>query len=294
MAVFPQTRLVRGALGATLSHQFVDADGEPADPSTVGTVTVAVTRSDGTAVTVGAVAGAGTNARTVTVDPGELSVTDWLYAAWSIEIAGTPTVVARDVAEVVGGLLRPFSEVTALDPGIGGAEDVRRGLRAVEDTLLAELHRSPVERFYREQIRGTGRETLRLHWPDVSEVVWCNYSLGGSTVEVDPADLQLGPGTRLARKGYRCWPSGSEVVEVGYRFGMLAVPQDLADNLILALRHHLGLLKTNSAIYRAETVRTVDGVVMSVARAGIGVSITGNDDVDSSIRRHAYRPALVA
>lgn len=279
---FPATRIVRGATSATLSHQFTDQHGEPAAPS--GTATVAVTRSDGTAVTASAVAGTLTAARMTTIAAAELVTVDVFTVTWSVD----GVVVAVDKAEVVGGVLHSLGAMKAVNSALNGQSDenLRRTRQSVEDTLLAELGRSPVERLVVEQHVARGGCTLLLDWPDLREVVWATDEDGTAIADVTavPAD---DAGIAYLENG---WPCGR--VTIAYRFGMTSLPGDLADNLTLAYVHHLGKILPNVP-FQSETIRTAEGVLISLARPGVGSSITGNDEVDASIRRHQFkRPGI--
>lgn len=282
----PATRIVRGASGAELSHQFVDSDGEPAAPS--GTVTVAVTRSDGSTVTPGAVAGSSTDPRTVLLAVADVAEVDWLTAVWSDD----GTEVFTDTVEVVGGVIMSLATAKSLDPTLAAKEEAfPRARRAVEDMVTAELGRSLVERFYTERISGTGTNCVVTSWPDVLEVKWAKiWTSATESTSLTAAELAAIPSNTagiLERTDGSVWPSGTVNIEVGYRFGMLDLPTDLRDNLVLAVRHHLVKL-TNGVPYQSETIRTADGILMSLARPGVGNSITGNDDVDAAIRRHGF------
>lgn len=296
LAAFPEQRIVRGALSATISHQFTDADGEAADPTTGGAVvSVTVTRSNGDSVTTGAVAGTGTAARTATIALAELTVTDRLSAAWKLD----GTTVAVDDIEVVGGPLRSLADIRAVDGTLATeAEDALvRARRAVEDTLLSELGRSPVERLVVERLDGSGTSRLSLGWPDLREVAWARiYTSATAYTELTATELVAIPPSLAAvaeRTDGKWWPCGQSNVEIAYRFGMPTLPGDIADNLILAIRHHLDIFRT-SRPFLGETVRLPDGTTVGNNRPGVGRSITGNDDVDAAIRRHAFHRPLVA
>ena len=294
LAAFPAQRIVRGAVSATISHQFTDADGAPADPASAGEVTVTVTRSDGDTVTTGAVAGTGTDPRTVSIALAELTVTDVLTAVWSL----ADGAVAVDEVEVVGGTIGSLSRIKALDTSLASESDgdLLRARRAVEDVLVSELGRSPVERLVVERLDGTGTPRLWAKWPDIREVAWARVWTSPSTSTALTADelaaIPATPGRALERTDGRSWPVGRRNVEVAYRFGMPALPGDIADNLILAIRYHLVLFDTNKA-FLSEQMRLPDGTIVGANRPGVGRSITGNDDIDASIRRHANHSPLV-
>lgn len=292
----PATRIVRGALGATITHQFTDSDGTAVDPTGAGggAVTVAVTRSDGTAVSVGAVTGADAAPRSVTVALAELADVDWLTAVWSID----GTEVATDVVEVVGGVLLTQAQATLLDKQLATAAVTAARFRlarlATEDTITSELHRSPFERFYTERVPGSGTCRLRVSWPDVLEVVWAKVWVGTTSTALTSQQLASIPSARgsvIERTDGQVWPCNADI-ELGYRFGMLTLPSDLRDNLALAIRHHVKKFDTGLP-FLGQTIE-VEGGVMRQNRPGVGASITGNDDIDARIRANRYSPPLVA
>ena len=80
------------ATAASLTWQPTGSDGEPADP---GTVTVGVTRSNGTVVLADgtATSGATSTPRSVDVTAAQTASIDWLTATWKVGA----TVVATTV-----------------------------------------------------------------------------------------------------------------------------------------------------------------------------------------------------
>jgi hypothetical protein len=286
----PPVRIVRGAIGAQLSHQFVDADGDAADPT--GTVTVAVTRADATTVTGLSVTGSGTDPRTVTLSTADTATIDWLTAVWSID----GTEVATDVTEIVGGVLINETAAKAIDPSLANHPRFKAARKATEDTVTTELCRSPFQRFYTERVDGTGTCALRVSWPDISEVVWARVWSNTTSTDLTAGEVAaLVPDDRqrsIARTDGNVWPYGHRNIEIGYRFGF-NFPNDLHDNLVVAIRWHLNKF-SNGLPFLGESVVLPEGGVIRSNRPGVGVSITGNDDVDATIRRYAFKPALVA
>lgn len=293
----PATRIVRGALGGSISHQFIDSDGAAADPTAVGggTVTVSVTRSDGTTVTTSAVTGTGTQPRSVTIGLAEVAEVDWLTAVWSID----GTDVAADVVEVVGGVLMSQSDAAGIDKTLAAAavdaDRFKQARLATEDTLTAELYRSPFERFYTERLRGTGTCRLQVSWPDVIGVKWAKIWTGTTSTSLTASELAAipaTPGRVLERTDGQVWPSTADI-ELGYRFGMLQLPTDLRENLALAIRHHVKKFDAGLP-FLGQTLELEGGGVLRQNRPGVGASITGNDELDARIRAYANRPPLIA
>ena len=282
---------MRGASGATLSYQTVDGDGEPVAP--VGTVTVAVTRSNGDSVTVGSVSQSGTGPASVTLPAAATASVDWLTAVWSdngVEVATTTT-------EIVGGVIMSWDYAKTVDATLAAKQTRFPAARkATEDTLTAELGRSPVPRFYTERIPGSGTSNLIVSWPDVTEVVWAKVWTSATTsTDLTAAEIAAIPANDsgiLRRTDGKVWSANCDI-EVGYRFGMVAIPSDLRDNLLLAIRYHLNKFN-NDREFLGQRISFADGSNVSNNRPGVGRSITGNDDVDAAIRRHAFMHIGVA
>lgn len=295
LRVLPDQRIVRGASDATISHQFFDADGDPAAPS--GTVTVAVTRSNGDSVTVGAVSGSGSDPRTATIGLAELTVVDRLTAVWSVD----GTVVATDEIDVVGGTVASVAQITASEASIAGESDaiLKRARKAAEDKFISTQHRSPFERFYVQRFDGTGRCHLDgAHWPDLVEVRWARvYTSATAYTELTADELSsiIVPDemARFERTDRNVWPYGHRNIEVGYVFGMSQVPQDLRDAFAAATREEV--VKFNrSTPAQSTTFTSVDGVSFGLARPGQRGAVYGVDEIDAVFRAYADPRPMVA
>lgn len=110
MIAATRTRIVKATTG-TLSWQPTGPDGEPADP---GTVTVGVTRSDGTDVIASgtATSGATTAPRTVAHTVAHTATCDVLTATWTV----SGVAVATTAYEIVGGVYFFTAELRAHEP----------------------------------------------------------------------------------------------------------------------------------------------------------------------------------
>lgn len=278
-------RIVRGASTATLSHQFIDGDGEPAAPA--GTVTVAVTRSDGTSVTVGAVAGSDTDPRTVSVGAAELTEVDQFTAVWTDD----GNDVATDVIDVVGGTVGGVAVLQGIEPSITleKAPDVLRARRAAENRFVSVTGRLPFLRLEQQWIDsgGTSERLCGAWWPDLVEVrsAWV-YT--GSTTYTALTAAQLAAievpdeQSRFTRRD-TCWPCGR--ILVTYVAGMSSIPDDLRRAFAQAVRREITLFNTG-APDRSETFAS-DGVV------SVGLDRPGKDraygiaDIDDVFRKYA-------
>lgn len=290
----PDQRIVRGAIDATISHQFYDADGDPDDPE--DTVTVSVTRSDGTAVTVGAVGGTSTGPRTATIGVAELTVVDRLTAVWSLD----GTAVATDTIDVVGGTIGSVTEIETSETSIAAESDdvIKRGRKAAEDRFTSAVGRSPFQRLYVQRFDGTG--TCRLHgahWPDLVEVRWARvYSSATSYISLT-ADELAAIITPDEMAGFErldtVWPCGRNNIEIAYVFGMSTIPQDLREAFYGAVREEV--VKFNrSTPGQSTTFTSIDGVTFGQARPGQRGAIYGVDEIDAVFMKYADPRPLVA
>lgn len=276
----PEQRIVRGASDATISHQFTDADGDAATPS--GTVTVSVTRSDGTAVTVGAVAGASTAPRTVTVGVAELSVVDQLTAVWSVGAVA----VATDIIDVVGGTIGSLAQIEAVETTLAGktAAKVKDARSAAESRFIDTQHRSPVTRLTVERFNGTGHRWLNGQWPDLVEVRWARvYSSPTAFTELTADQIAaINTPDELARfeRSDTCWPCGRNNIEIAYVFGMTELPTGLRRAFYRAVRVECNS-PTTGVPERSTTWASADGINFGQARPGVKGAAYGIDEIDA-------------
>lgn len=281
--VFPSARLHRAADGV-ISHQFTDSVGEPGAPPT-GELTVAVTHSDGVTVAVGAIEGDDSEARTVTVDAGEILRTDWLTAVWSLD----DIVIATDLIEVVGGTIGTVAQLQATDSNLTSVEDdaIIEARTTVEDMSLAILGRSVFERFYVERRDGTGRHSMVLAWPDLIEVAWVR-GWSGITSEMWATDDVIGitrDSDGIAHLAEQIWSWGYRTIEIGYRFGMRGCPRDLLMALRKSVRHALNEFDTGVPAYAA-SMQTADGFSIGIAGPGNEDWATGDINIDRVVNRY--------
>jgi len=289
MSVLPASRILKGATGATLSWQPVDSDGEPADPG--GTVTVAVTRADGTTVTVGAVQGATTAARTVTVAAAQLTSVDWLTAVWSVDAV----VMAETLTEVAGGTIGSLAELGLSQPTLNGESTPNKlqARREVEDMFTDALHRAPFPRFFVERVSGHGRDRLVVTWPDLRRVLWCRlYDGDGSSYTALTAGelsaiVEAAPNSAvMVRTDGQVWPCGRLNVEIAYEHGIDA-PGDLRRMMHHAVRAQVTGNKTGISD-RAMSYQPPEGGNVTLATPGLSIWVTGIPGIDETIKRYKH------
>jgi hypothetical protein len=135
-----------------------------------GTVTVTVTRDDGTIVTTGTAAGTGAAPRTFQLTAAHTASLDRLTATWTSPTLGTLTTVV----EVVGDFLFTINEAhnaglaTYSDDQIAGART--RVEQAIEDACGLAF----VPRYDRATLNGDGTTLLRLGRPFLRRVRWAS------------------------------------------------------------------------------------------------------------------------
>lgn len=269
-------RVVRGASSAVLGFQPVDQHGEPADPGAA--VAVDVTRLDGANVPA-TIAGAGANPRTATIAGSELRSLDRLMVKWSI--GGDE--VAADLVDVVGGILATAATLKAVDPSLNSIDDesLRAAIEQVEALVEDELNRCLHPKVVVDRtFCGAHHTTSRA---DVRSVV------GAWTADGEVIDVTGATATTASISGPRFVDGGT----VAYIAHMDSPPPDLIHNLTLAVRQQLSMISAGLP-YNAESFRAVDGEVIGLARAGIGQSITGNDDVDARIKAYRWQQPGIA
>lgn len=291
----PEQRIVRGATDATLSHQFHDADGDAADPG--GTVTVAVTRSDGTSVTVGSVSGTGSDPRTATIGVGELADIDRLTAVWSLD----GTAIATDYVDVVGGTIGSVAAIQAVETSLSGKADatMKSARKAVEDRFVSTQNRSPFERFHVQRFDGTG--TTRLygaHFPDLVSVKWAkvysNATTYTSLTSTELAAIQVDDEmARFERLDGNVWTYGRQNIEIGYTFGLRFIPEDLRRALYSAVRVEANSTSTGVP-ERATSWGSADGITFGISTPGQRGSIWGIPDIDDVWNKYRDPRPMVA
>lgn len=272
---------------AVLSWQPVNSDGEPADP---GTVTVGVTRSDGTEVIAPATAtvGSGAAARTVAVTVAQTAQVDFLTATWTVSGA----TVATTVHEVIGAYLLTRAEFIAREPKMGAttAPSFSRHRRDADDFLKQETRRGLTPRFAVERIdAGRGGATRILRYPDLRAVRWANQiGASGTVTALTAAQIaSIGPdgaGMATLRDG-SVWLAG--IVEVGYEHGYDRAPFDVVGAAAAYLRYLVGG-GTSGVPVRATSYSDGQGGVTQLATPGLGPFITGIPEVDQMIESHRW------
>jgi len=201
-------RVLAGS-AATLKMTLLDQDGAP--DSGLSTVTVGVTRGDGSVLvaagTATTVAGA---TRAVALTRAQTASTDRLTATWKV---GSDTV-ATTIIDVVGGHWFTLTEL-GNRPGLRGIDNDAMG--AVRDAWADLADRVTgvawVPRWWSERFVGPGSWIITTEWPEIREVV--SVTVDGIAQDLTDWDINRGPG--IIEADLRFWPT--EDVVLIYRHG---------------------------------------------------------------------------
>jgi len=290
-------RILVGAT-ASLEVEIVDGTGELASAS--GSVSVVVTRSDGTAVLSGSASAATTgldvpNPYSVTLPAASNTQLDELTAVWTD--AGDGSTHTTTVG-VVGGIYAPVSAVRRSDPTLtdpvkySDAEIVRARMETETEFELV-CGRSFVPRLSVQRFNGTGARTLRLPMPNLRRVRWVReLSSTGAVYDWTPAEIAAVPPSaigEIVRTDGHLFPAGKANIVIAWEHGVDVVPDDVRRAALLRIRDRLN--RSKSAVPdRATTFTVAEGGTFALSTPGRGNSITGIPDVDVVLARWAWRP----
>jgi hypothetical protein len=218
----------------TLQQQWYE-DGEPVDP---GTVTVGITRADGTELVASgtATAGSGANPRAYSLTASQTALLDTLTVTWTSTTKGTLV----SVLEVVGGFVFTVAEARAMKPFSDTLNDGTYRISTdqiiatrieVERALEHELGFAMVPRYEIETFDGDSGNALMLRWPYVRAVRAATVT--GSALDAGAlASLSMSVTGRVYYPSG--WASGQQNVVIGYEHG-LGVPPAGGKQVALAL-----------------------------------------------------------
>ena len=282
------SKRVRIDTPATLSATFYDSDGESAvDP---GTVTVTITRSDGSAVVTGAAtSGSGAAARTYSL--AAQTRLDHLTVVWSGSLGGRRVTTA---VEVVGAFYAELGEIRALDALSNTSNyptaKLERARNQAEDAFEDVTGVAWVRRHARELLDGTGVPRLTLGHQEPRSLI--AVSIDGAAA-ADLTAFRLYPFSVVERTAGATWPKeaagGGQNVVVEYTHGFDEPPADLREAFLVYVRDRL--LMGNSRIPDRASLMSTDFGTFSLVTAG-GQRYTGLPDVDAVLQRYRQYVAL--
>jgi hypothetical protein len=257
-----------------------------------GTVTVDVTRADGTAIATGA-GTTGTGAATRIYNLSEITHTallDRLTIRWVSSAKGTLV----SYVEIVGGFLFSIAEARAVKPldqtAVFSTASIIAMRTMVEDAIEDAAGVAFVPRYTLETVSGSPHGLL-LTWPKLRSIRSASTTYLGSTTTLGANDLLgLTWGTYAGLYGYS-WTSGYPW-RIGYEHGMDRPPEEIKRAALILAK--LWLSAQNRPVDdRAITFATSEGGTYSLAVPGRNGSHFGHPDIDAAIDRHSHT-AMVA
>jgi hypothetical protein len=220
------------------SGQLVDQHGEPAAPA--GTVTVDITKADGTAVvTGGTVSGSGTDPRTYSLAAASNLELQLFTAVW--KDGGTERL--RTLVETTGGFYFDKADVLArYQLSLGDAVAFRRVRLATEAECERVTGAAWVPRYARLFLDGTGMCELVL--PDGysfprtvrSGRLYSSATSYTSLTSDQIAAIECREGGILIRRDGAVWPGGTSNIVLEIEHGRDRPPEDLREAAILRFK----------------------------------------------------------
>lgn len=284
--VVSEQRILAGT-AATLSWQYLDADGEPADP---GTTTIGVTKADGTSVvSPGTPTVEDGTARTKSLTAAQTASLDVLVATWT---AGG--VDYTTTAEIVGGYYFTITDLRAREAmALGDGQkyptaDLQALRREVEDEFEEIAGVSFVPRYTRRRLDGTGTPCLLLPTPfprsvtAVSELASDGTATAWSAQEV--AAIRTVDVVGEVYSPLRSFPCGTQNLIVGWEHGYDRAPADVRQAAMLRIRQR-ATRPTSAVPDRAQTFQIDGGSVYRLDQAG--ARKTGTPDIDGVLDRYS-------
>ena len=284
----PDQRILR-AVAATLTWQPVDSDGSPAAAG--GTVTVDVTRSDGTILATGAATtGSDPGPRSYTLAAANNLLLDYLTVTWKVGA----TAVATTYVEVVGGYYASIADIRAADPTVTDTkypdELVLRARWETEVEFEAACNVAFVPRFARARYSGKGRPILPLNRAMLRSVRAIRYYTDATTFTAElagniaaiPADAG---GIARFTNGVSSFPQGVANVVMDTEHGFDRPPADIRQAFFARVRSRLGMAKSGIPD-RATTYAPVEGGTFGLATPSASWWETGLPEVDTVLRRY--------
>ena len=270
----PELERIERNTPGTLRKQWYE-DGVAVDP---GTVTIGITRADGTVLVAAgtATSGATTNPRTYNLGTAQTALLDHLTVTWTSTLKGT----LLSYVEIVGGFLFSIadaladSEITATAAKIAAARTTAE--QAFEDVTGVAF----VPRYARETANGDGTNRLSVRWPRIRS--FRAATVDGTALTATEI-LTVVP--QLTGLYYPSgWTSGYGNVVVGYEHGFDYPPQEVSRAVLRLAKHYLTDWAADDRAMRIDT--DAGSYVMATAgRAGFDFGIP---EVDAVAQRYSH------
>lgn len=284
----PDQRILRG-VDAALTWQPVDSDGSPAGAA--GTVTVDVTRSDGTSIaTAAATSGTDPGPRSYALAAANNSLLDYLTVTW--KVAGT--AVATTYVEVVGGYYASIADIRAADPTLSDTkypdELVLRARWETEVEFESACSVAFVPRFARGRYSGKGRSSLPLNRAMLRSVRSIRYYSDATAYTAElPANVAAiaadAGGIARFTNGVSSFTAGTSNVVIDTEHGFDRPPADIRQAFFARVRSRLNMAKSGIPD-RATTYAPAEGGTFGLATPSASWWETGLPEVDSVLRRY--------
>lgn len=276
-------RIQRNTPG-TVSQQWYE-DGLPVDP---GTVTIGITRADGTVLVAPGTATTGTltAARSFSITTTHSATLDWLELTWTSSAKGTIT----STLEVVGGFLFTIAAARTLKPldnattyPVASIATMRtRVEQAIEDACGVAF----VPRFMRETVSGAANRSLVVSQPRVSSV---------RSVQRDGVALAAGelaattPSDAGILHNLSGWAWGQENYIVSYEHGYSRTPARVSQAALTLAR----LWLVDGPLDERTTAFTTADGTFTLSTPGMRGAVFGVPEVDATVNAYDER-AMVA
>lgn len=237
-------QVVVAGVAATLQWRNVDQNGAAAEP---GTVTVGVTRADGTVLVAAGSAtttvSGETGLRTKALTAAQTADLDQLTATWTD--AGDSSVHTTTI-DIVGGHLFTLEEARASDDEIADNfddDDIIEARADVTEELEWICARAFTPRYARTTVSGTGDRELIIPFADSG---WCHDLLTVEAVTIDDdmsadelAELTVAADRIIYAAEGDAWPFGVGNITVAWTYGMARPPRHLKRAALRRLRQRL-------------------------------------------------------
>lgn len=293
MAAPVADELVLQAVAASVRETFRNQHGEAAEPG--GTVTVDLTRADGTVIAAGRVTTDEGTTYAVALTAAELATLDLISAAWKVDgVARSSTLV-----EVVGGYPFSIAEWKAIEASLlSSVSNTEAALRTARRDASDEAERicrvAFTPRYRRETVSGDGSTRLFLEWarPRSVRSVRIHTSATSFTTLTasELAEVTLDHHGWLDRRA-ATWPCGVANIVVEYEHGYDSPPGRVAEMMMRRARYLLNMPKSGM---NDRQPRIVIEEGRTFVLNSVGPFRTGDDDVDAEYDRWSYSPSGVA
>jgi hypothetical protein len=260
----------------SLSQRWYE-DGAAVDP---GTVTIGISRANGTVLVAGGTAttGSGSGVRTFNLTTTHTALLDVLTVTWTSTLKGT----LISYLEVAGGFVFTLAELTAIKPvnKTWTTAEMAEMRTTVEQAIEDEYGTALVPRYDRRTVSPDGLGSITLQDPvrSVRAVTVSGTALTASQIALLTFDSGY-----IA--GY-AWPYAAVVV-VDYEYGLSSPPRRMKKDALLLARQWL---VSGPIDDRALGAASPDGAFsFGLATPGRGGSIFGLPDLDAAIQASPYR-----